>query len=332
MNGDDKYQIFKLKNKEFSIDVDDANIGCGLNGAVYFVEMEEDGGKSNYKDNKAGAEFGTGYCDAQCPHDIKYIAGEANLIDWQPADEGSGTGMGKYGTCCTEMDIFEANNMAYSYTPHVCTNEGPLRCNGTECGDINDDDPSSRYNGVCDKDGCDFAPYRLGNTDFYGVGSDFTIDTSKKFTVVTQFITEDGTDDGDLIEIKRFFVQDGKTVENPTVDIDGQKFSSVTDDFCKAEKAAFGDTDAFTKTGGLKAMGDSMDRGMVLVLSLWDDNYANMLWLDATYPVNSTDPGALRGPCDVNTGDPTTMRDEVPNSSVAYSNIKFGEIGSTFSM
>jgi cellulose 1,4-beta-cellobiosidase len=101
------------------------------------------------------------------------------------------------------MDIFEANNMAYSYTPHVCTNEGPLRCNGTECGDINDDDPSSRYNGVCDKDGCDFAPYRLGNTDFYGVGSDFTIDTSKKFTVVTQFITDDGTDDGDLIEIKR---------------------------------------------------------------------------------------------------------------------------------
>ena len=200
----------------------------------------------------------------------------ANLIDWQPADEGSGTGMGKYGTCCTEMDIFEANNMAYSYTPHVCTNEGPLRCNGTECGDINDDDPSSRYNGVCDKDGCDFAPYRLGNTDFYGVGSDFTIDTSKKFTVVTQFITDDGTDDGDLIEIKRFFVQDGKTVENPTVDIDGQKFSSVTDDFCKAEKAAFGDTDAFTKNGGLKAMGDSMDRGMVLVLSLWDDNYASL--------------------------------------------------------
>jgi cellulose 1,4-beta-cellobiosidase len=230
------------------------------------------------------------------------------------------------------MDIFEANNMAYSYTPHVCTNEGPLRCNGTECGDINDDDPSSRYNGVCDKDGCDFAPYRLGNTDFYGVGSDFTIDTSKKFTVVTQFITEDGTDDGDLIEIKRFFVQDGKTVENPTVDIDGQKFSSVTDDFCAAEKKAFNDTDAFTTNGGLKAMGDSMSRGMVLVLSLWDDNYANMLWLDATYPVNSTKPGALRGPCDVNSGDPTTMRDEAPNSNVAYSNIKFGEIGSTFSM
>ena len=171
----------------------------------------------------------------------------ANLIDGQSNDEGSGTGMGHYGTCCTEMDIFEANNMAYSYTPHVCTTEGPIRCNGTECGDISDDDPMSRYSGVCDKDGCDFAPYRLGNETFYGVGSDFTVDTSKKFTVVTQFITDDGTDDGDLIEIKRFFVQDGKTFENPTVDIDGKKFNSVTDDFCAAEKTKFGDYDSFTK-------------------------------------------------------------------------------------
>ena len=31
-------------------------------------------------------------------------------------------------------------------------------------------------------------------------------------TVVTQFITSDNTDTGDLAEIKRFYVQDGKTV------------------------------------------------------------------------------------------------------------------------
>ena len=28
--------------------------------------------------NKVGAGFGTGYCDAQCPHDVKYINGEPN--------------------------------------------------------------------------------------------------------------------------------------------------------------------------------------------------------------------------------------------------------------
>ena len=28
--------------------------------------------------NEAGPPYGTGYCDAQCPHDIKWINGEAN--------------------------------------------------------------------------------------------------------------------------------------------------------------------------------------------------------------------------------------------------------------
>ena len=34
------------------------------------------------------------------------------------------------------------------------------RCEGTECGDNASDE---RYDGVCDKDGCDFANYRLGD-------------------------------------------------------------------------------------------------------------------------------------------------------------------------
>jgi cellulose 1,4-beta-cellobiosidase len=55
-----------------------------------------------------------------------------------------------------------------------------------------------------------------------------------------------------------------------------------------------------------------------------------MLWLDSTYPVNSTEPGALRGPCSTDSGKPDDMRNDVPNSNVAFSNIKFGEIGSTF--
>ena len=48
-----------------------SQLPCGLNGALYFVEMQADGGLSEYPGNKAGAAYGTGYCDAQCPHDIK---------------------------------------------------------------------------------------------------------------------------------------------------------------------------------------------------------------------------------------------------------------------
>ena len=47
---------------------------CGLNGALYFVAMDADGGYSKYP--TAGAKYGTGYCDAQCPHDLKWINGE----------------------------------------------------------------------------------------------------------------------------------------------------------------------------------------------------------------------------------------------------------------
>lgn len=58
------YEMFMLKNQEFTFDVDVSNLPCGLNGALYFVEMEKDGGKSAHPQNKAGAQYGTGYCDA----------------------------------------------------------------------------------------------------------------------------------------------------------------------------------------------------------------------------------------------------------------------------
>lgn len=70
-----KYQMFTLLDNEFSFDVDVSNLGCGLNGALYFVSMDEDGGMSKYPTNKAGAKYGTGYCDAQCPRDLKFING-----------------------------------------------------------------------------------------------------------------------------------------------------------------------------------------------------------------------------------------------------------------
>jgi cellulose 1,4-beta-cellobiosidase len=73
------YQTFNLLNQEFTFDVDVSNLGCGLNGAVYFSQMDADGGLSKYPGNKAGAQYGTGYCDSQCPQDIKFINGQVRL-------------------------------------------------------------------------------------------------------------------------------------------------------------------------------------------------------------------------------------------------------------
>ena len=61
LDGDD-YMMFKLINRELTFDVDTSTVECGMNGALYLVEMEQDGGMKG--NNKAGAAYGTGYCDA----------------------------------------------------------------------------------------------------------------------------------------------------------------------------------------------------------------------------------------------------------------------------
>lgn len=75
MNSETTYKEFKLLNNEFTFDVDVSQLPCGLNGALYFVPMDADGGTSKYSTNVAGAKYGTGYCDAQCPRDLKFIDG-----------------------------------------------------------------------------------------------------------------------------------------------------------------------------------------------------------------------------------------------------------------
>lgn len=77
-----EYQMLKLKNQEFTFDVDMSNLPCGLNGALYLSEMDADGGMSKFPNNKAGAKYGTGYCDSQCPQDIKFINGEVSFCDF----------------------------------------------------------------------------------------------------------------------------------------------------------------------------------------------------------------------------------------------------------
>ncbi|KAK2023718.1 family 7 glycosyl hydrolase [Colletotrichum zoysiae] len=323
MDGTDKYQMFKLLGQEFTFDVDVSNLDCGLNGALYFVSMDADGGVSKYPGNKAGASFGTGYCDSQCPRDLKFIDGKANIVGWKPSATDVNSGVGDLGTCCSEMDIWEANSVAAAYTPHPCETVGQKSCSGDACGGTYS---ATRYAGQCDPDGCDFNSYRMGNVSFYGKGSQFAVDTSKKMTVVTQFI-EDG---GALSEIKRLYVQGGKVIANPASAVSGVDGGSITKDFCAAQKKAFGDQDVFAQKGGLEQMGKALAEGMVLVMSVWDDHHSNMLWLDSTYPTNSSGPGAVRGVCGTDSGVPADIEAQAPNSNVVFSNIKFGPIGSTF--
>ncbi|KAJ1708564.1 glycoside hydrolase [Aspergillus flavus] len=327
MADDTHYEVYKLLNQEFTFDVDVSKLPCGLNGALYFVVMDADGGVSKYPNNKAGAKYGTGYCDSQCPRDLKFIQGQANVEGWVSSTNNANTGTGNHGSCCAELDIWESNSISQALTPHPCDTPTNTLCTGDACGGTYSSD---RYSGTCDPDGCDFNPYRVGNTTFYGPGK--TIDTNKPITVVTQFITDDGTSSGTLSEIKRFYVQDGVTHPQPSADISGLSGNTINSEYCTAENTLFEGSGSFAKHGGLAGMGEAMSTGMVLVMSLWDDYYANMLWLDSNYPTNesTSKPGVARGTCSTSSGVPSEVEASNPSAYVAYSNIKVGPIGSTF--
>jgi cellulose 1,4-beta-cellobiosidase len=313
------YEMFKLMGNEFTFDVDLSQLPCGLNGALYFVSMPEKG------QGTPGAKYGTGYCDAQCARDLKYIDGKINSEGWEPSSNDPNAGVGKLGACCAEMDVWEANSISTALTPHSCKPEGYSVCgNGNECGGTYSPD---RYAGTCDANGCDFNAYRVGVKDFYGPG--MTVDTTKKMTVVTQFIGSGS----DLQELKRFYVQNGKVIANPEPTIPGMTGNSITQEWCDRQQEVFDEkVYPFNTHGGMASMGKGIDMGMVLVMSLWDDHYANMLWLDSSYPTNEDPekPGVARGSCPTSSGVPADVEADSPDATVTFSNIRFGPIGSTF--
>jgi cellulase len=132
--GGEEYQMMQLTGKEFTFDADVSKLPCGMNGALYHVEMEANGGASSL--NTGGAAYGTGYCDAQC-FTTPFINGVGNI--------------GGKGSCCNEMDIWEANAPATQTAPHVCNHTSLYMCTGDECA----------FEGVCDKNGCGYNTCRL---------------------------------------------------------------------------------------------------------------------------------------------------------------------------
>lgn len=191
------------------------------------------------------------------------------------------------------MDIWEANSESTQVAPHTCSKPSLFTCQGDECG----------ATGLCDKNGCGENPYRSGAKDFYGPG--LKIDTQKPFTVVTQFPAENGV----LQSIGRKYVQNGVVFE------DQPKNITLNDQFCTANDATM-----FMNLGGMKGMGDALSRGMVLALSVWWDESKFMNWLDS----------GNAGPCNATEGDPKNIVKVQAAPSATFSNIKWGEIGSTF--
>lgn len=160
------------------------------------------------------------------------------------------------------------------------------------------------------------------------------VNTARKLMVVTQFVTSDGTASGDLKEIRRLYVQDGKVIQNSQSTVSGVTGNSITDAYGAAEKSAFSGSDASGAShGGLKGLGDALGCGMVLAFSITDDFEENMLWLDSNYPpyMDGSAPGVSRGPCSSDDAEtPLSLDWLYEDTMVTFSNVRYGDLGSTF--
>jgi cellulase len=58
---------------------------------------------------------------------------------------------------------------------------------------------------------------------------------------------------------------------------------------------------------------------VVLAMSIWNDAAQNMAWLDSDG----------NGPCAKGQGTPSNIQSQRPDTHVVFSNIKWGDIGST---
>ncbi|KAK6068164.1 cellulose -beta-cellobiosidase [Seiridium cupressi] len=197
-------------------------------------------------------------------------------------------GTGPLGACCAEIDVCESNSHSFALTPQPCTENTYHVCETSNCGRTYS---KYRFAGKCDANGCEYNPYRMGVSDFYGKGK--TVNTSKKFTVITQ-IQEN--------KLTQFFDQYGKKIEIPAPTYDGLPDSSaITPYFCTNQFKVFGDKDRFSEVDRFPQLNKALQVPMILVMSIWDDS----------------------------SGVPPDVEANIPNAQVVWSNIRFGPIGAT---
>lgn len=149
--------------------------------------------------------------------------------------------------------------------------------------------------------------------------------------MLTQFITQDGTDNGPLDTIQRVYYQDNRRIELPMVNVTNPNLpgGNMTDHFCEAERSAFHEKNVLKEKGGLAQMGKAMAKGMVMAFSIWVDHKTSMSWLDSTFPPYSKGPGTQRGICPQESGKPEDVINTSPNAYVTISHIRTGKINTT---
>ncbi|PLW06683.1 hypothetical protein PCANC_25185 [Puccinia coronata f. sp. avenae] len=318
----DKYFMFKLKNREFSFTVDVFKLPCGLNGALYFSAMDEDGGKAGGTWPVPNTERATvtlnaprmsnGLAARPTPKDgyPRRLIPTLERAPWDPAAPrwiyGRPTQSRKPSllTRAKNPNLQSVSARSAEMTPAADTKLNVTKMDVisllTDGAPRNSTDSTRRST----------ATRNLPSSPNSSLATEPTPDPFPK---------SDG-----------FTSKTGKTIKNEAVTLPGlaKPADSITEDFCAATKKFTSDVNDFSLKGGMKGMDAALERGMVLVFSLWDDQMAHMNWLDSTYPPEKpvTGPGVARGTCDVKAGDPTNVRAKFADATVEFSEVKIGPI------
>lgn len=256
-------------------------------------------------------------------HEKANVRNWTTFPDFRSTDDAE-SGIGLRGSCCPQVEVFTGNSVSSSFGLHPCSLISQTQCLGDFCGGI-DSPISVAKRSACDDDGCAFNSYRLGDSGYYGIGGK-GVDTGKPFTVVTQFITTDGTDSGLLQEIKRFYIQNETKIPNSSSKIEGLSGDSITSTFCTKQKEAFEEGNMFDKFGGMAKMTEALKRGLVMSLGVWDDRRNGMLWLDGKLGEGK---GAERGTCPTPALNPQDLVAQSGSASARFGKIRLGNIGRT---
>lgn len=112
------------------------------------------------------------------------------------------------------MDIFESNKMSDSFTSHPYTgDDSSIRCTS----DIVRHGVCEALQGRLRQGRLRRQPVPPGQPELLQAGLVLPGGHDQALTLITRFITSDKTMNSDLVEIKRFYKQNGKVIENPKV-------------------------------------------------------------------------------------------------------------------
>ncbi|KAJ3048756.1 hypothetical protein HK097_010237 [Rhizophlyctis rosea] len=165
----------------------------------------------------------------------------ALYMSQMPGNSQIGLGYCDAQNTCNEMDILEGNIGSQAVTPHPCAG-----VNNT---------------GACDPWGCTVNTY---NTFASSVGPGKTIDTTKTYTITTEFHTADGTDSSEITYIQQILTQGSNKVV----------LTKQDDSMCSSEQY-------WRPTNGYTTFSKAYDIGMVLIFSFWGGPGTDMSWLDS---------------------------------------------------